>query len=146
MATLVEIQDALADQVYDELCGTANAPIANLQADGLMVPSPSPPAIDIYQDETPREALGFGRGNLIYMLVVRARVTTADNEEGQRLLISMMDAAAETSVLQAITADRTLGGVVRRTEVTNQSAMGTWPATGLDGDLLGCTWTVRVIP
>ena len=146
MATLVEIQEALADQIYDELCGTANMPITNLQTSGLMLHSPTPPAIDIYQDETPRDAIGFGRGNLMYMLAVRARVTTVDNPAGQRLLISMMDATAETSVSQAITADRTLGGVVRRTEVTNQSAMGTWPAIGTDGGLLGCTWTVRVIP
>ena len=147
MATIAAIQDALADQVYDVLCGTANSPIADLQADGRMIPSPTPPAIDVYPADPFVEPMSFGSPENVYMyLTVRARVTTADNEAGQDLLLSMMDPSASTSVAQAIMSDKTLGGVVRKLNVTaGPSAFGVFEDTGGDGNLLGCTWTVWIV-
>ena len=52
MATIAPIMDALAAQIYDELCGTASMPIPELQVDGRMIPRPSSsPSIDIYPAE-----------------------------------------------------------------------------------------------
>ena len=138
--------DALADQLQDELCGTANPVIPYLQVDGRMVPSPTPPAIDIYPADPFQEAMSFGlpQNNWIW-LTVRARVTTADSEGGQDLLLSMMDPEATTSVAQAIMADKTLGGVVHRLSIlAGPSAFGVFEDTGGDGNLLGCTWTVQI--
>lgn len=137
--------DALADQIEDELCGTANPVIPDLQVDGRLIPSPTPPAIDVYPADPFQEALGFGPGNNLIFLTVRARVTTADNEAGQDLLLSMMDPMAATSVTQAILSDKTLGSTVGSTAViAGPSAYGVFEDTGGDGKLLGCTWTVQV--
>jgi hypothetical protein len=146
MATVAAIMDALASQIYDELCGTANMPIPDLQVDGRMVPSPSPPAVDIYPADPFQEPLAMGPGNNVLYLTVRARVTTADSESGQDLLLSMMDPEASTSMAQAILSDKTLGGAVGKVHINEgPSAFGVFQDTGGDGNLLGCTWTVRVI-
>ena len=140
--------DALADQIQDELCGTANPVIPYLQVDGRMVPSPSPPAIDIYPSDPFQTSLGYGKGNRYFHFTVRARVTTADSEGGQDLLLSMMDPRATTSVEQAILSDTTLNSTVGEVTVEGDgaSAFGVFEDTGGDGKLLGCTWTVQVIP
>jgi hypothetical protein len=42
-----EIMDALAEQIGDVLCGTANPVISELQVENRLHPNPTPPAIDI---------------------------------------------------------------------------------------------------
>jgi hypothetical protein len=151
MATVAAIMDALAAQIANEIGGdgTANPVISHLQVDGRMVFNPTPPAIDVYPADPFQDALAFGKGNNELFLTVRARVTTADHEAGQDLLLSMMDPEATTSVAQAILSDRTLGNTVERVNVSaGPTAFGVFPApAGETGEnLLGCTWTVRVIP
>lgn len=139
--------DALAGQIMDVLCGTADPLIEQLQVESEMLFNPSPPSIDIYPDETFTAALAFGPGNREFFFKVRARVSTADSEGGQDLLKSMMDPRDVTSVELAIISDDTLGGVVEQAKVTEQSGFGLFSSIDPDGgNLLGCTWTVRVIP
>jgi hypothetical protein len=148
MATVAAIMDALATQIEDEIGGdgTANPVISRLQVDGRMVFNPTPPAIDVYPADPFQDALAFGKGNNELFLTVRARVTTADHEAGQDLLLSMMDPEATTSVAQAILSDRTLGNTVERVNVSaGPTAFGVFPVPAGE-NLLGCTWTVRVIP
>lgn len=147
-ATVADIMDALATSIDNELCGTASVPIIPyLQVDGRMVPSPTPPAIDIYPSDPFQEPLGYGGTNNVIYLTVRARVGTPDSEGGQDLLLSMMDTDADTSVAGAILANKTLGGSVGQLSIASgPSAFGVFEATGTtDGNLLGCTWTVRVL-
>src|SRR6188472_507073 len=99
--------DALASQIETEL----GPLIENLQVEGLLVPSPTPPSIDIYPGDPFQELLTFGLSDELFF-TVRARVHTADNEAGQKLLLSMMDPSAATSIAQSIHGDRTLGGKV----------------------------------
>jgi hypothetical protein len=151
VATVAAIMDALASQIDNEIGsqGTADPLIADLQVDGRMVFNPTPPAIDIYPADPFQDALAFGKGNNELFLTVRARVTTADHEAGQDLLLSLMDPEALTSVAQAVLADRTLGNTVERVNVSaGPTAYGVFPVLpGQTGEaLLGCTWTVRVIP
>ena len=145
MATIAAIMDALAAQIDDELCGTASMPIPQLQVDGRMIPHPSSsPSVDIYPADPFQTQIGMGDGNNIFYLTVRARVNMADNEAGQDLLLSMMDSTSSTSMTQAILSDKTLGGVARVSVMDGPSAFGVFADTGGDGNLLGCTWTVRV--
>jgi hypothetical protein len=146
MATLGAIMDALASQIDNEIGsrGTADALIDGLQVDGRMVFNPTPPCIDIYPGDPSQEGLAFGRYNEL-SLIVRARVSTADHEAGQDLLLSMMDPDAATSVSEAIYADKTLGGLVGKLVVTGPSGFGIFPLSD-EGSLVGCTWAVRIFP
>ena len=151
MATLAAIMDALATQIDNEIGsrGTADALIENLQVESRLVFNPTPPVVDIYPADPFQDALAFGKGNNELFLTVRARVTTADHEAGQDLLLQMMDPEADTSMAQAILADRDLGGTVERLNISaGPTSFGVFPAApGTTGEnLLGCTWTVRVIP
>ena len=133
--------DALAAQIEDEL----GSLIENLQVDGRLIPSPTPPSIDIYPGDPFQELLTFGLHNELFF-TVRARVHTSDNEAGQELLLSMMDPSAATSVAQAIHSDRTLGSTVSQATITEgPSAFGVFTDAGGEGSLLGCTWRVRVM-
>lgn len=147
MATVAQIMDALASQIQTQLSGTVSPVIENLQVDGRMVISPTPPAIDIYPSDPFQDALTFGKGHNVFFLTVRARVLTADNEGGQDLLLSMMDPEATTSVLKAILSSKTLGGVVSNVSIVDgPSSFGRFLDAGGQGNLLGCTWGTRVIP
>lgn len=147
MATLPEIMDLLAGQIGDVLCGTANPVIPDLQVDGRMIPSPTPPTIDIYPGDPFQQSVGFGVGNKEFFFTVRARVSTAENAGGQDLLLSMMDPRNESSVEQAILADPTLGTAAVVQTVEGPSSFGVFADPGMDsGNLLGCTWRVRVMP
>jgi len=141
--------DALAAQIDNEIGarGTADALIENLQVDGRLIMNPTPPSIDVYPADPFQEGIAFGKGNNDMNFTVRARVSTADHEAGQDLLLQMMDPESDQSVAQAILADRTLGGQVERVNIAEgPSAYGIFPDPGGDGSLLGCTWTVRVFP
>lgn len=142
MASIAAIMDALASQISTRLAG-----IQDLQVDGRFIPNPSPPAIDVYPADPFQQPLAMGKGNNWFNLTVRARVGATDSEGGQDLLLSMMDPEATTSVAQAIMYDRDLGGVVGRVNVSEgPSAFGVFLDAGGQGNLLGCTWTVQVIP
>lgn len=147
MATVAAIMDALASQIESELCGTASPRIPELQVDGQLIPSPTPPAVDVYPGDPFQEQTAMGRGNNVLFFTVRVRVSTAENAGGQALLLSMMDPEANTSMAQAILSNRTLGGVVERVaNVEGPSAYGVFLDSGGDGRLLGCTWRVQVFP
>ena len=134
--------DALASQIATRLVA-----IEDLQVDGRFIPNPTPPAIDVYPADPFQQPLAMGKGNNQFSLTVRARVGTADSEGGQDLLLSMMDPQAAPSVAQAIMFSRTLGGVVGKVNVSaGPSAFGVFGDAGGQGSLLGCTWTVQVIP
>jgi hypothetical protein len=145
--SVMEIMQALADQIQSTLCGTADPLIDRLQVDGKLVWNASPPAVDIYPADPFTEQIGMGPGNKALYLTIRARVNTPDHEGAQELLLSMMDPRSATSVEQAILADKTLGSKVSDATVDEgPSEYGAFVDPGGGGALLGCTWRVRVIP
>lgn len=146
MTALVDVQQALADQISTTLCGTASPLIPSLQVVGVLNIDPTPPSVDIYPSDFFQEGLTFGKANNEYSLTVRVRVSTVEHEQGQKLLLSMMDPSSDTSLSRAITSDRTLGGKVSSSTVTNTSAFGIYTDAGGQGSLLGAIWTVRVFP
>jgi len=138
----IDVHQAMAAQIDTELAPL----ITGLQVSPLLIPNPTPPAIEITPGEPYEELVGMGLGNKILHLIVRALVNTPDNEGAQELLLSMMDSGQPTSVERAILEDVTLGGVVGDVTVEDgPSGFGLWPPPG-GGLLLSCTWNVQVIP
>jgi hypothetical protein len=147
VTALDAIMQALSDQIQASLCGTATPPlIEDLQTTGFMNIDPTPPSIDVYPGDPSQDALTFGTQNNEFSFVVRARVTTADHEAGQKLLLSMMDPGSTTSVARAIKSDKTLGSKVSALSVAGPSGFGIFNDRNGEGSYLGCTWTVRVMP
>lgn len=148
MTALADIMEALSDQIQAQLCGTADPLIENLQVVPYMLVQPTPPSIDIYPASPFQVPMGYGTGNNEIRLTVRARVSTAANEEGQKLLLTMMDPEAATSLTGAIMSDSTLGNIVDDVGVMDDSPTD----YGLFFDVnrieawLGATWTVRILP
>lgn len=142
MADLGTIMDALAVQLATQL----QPQIQNLQVDGRLIPSPTPPSIDVFPGSPFQEQVAYGRGNNEIYLTVRARVATPDSEGAQDLLLSLMDPNSATSLEQAVDADSTLGGVVQYAVPEPPTDFGAFVDVGGNGALLGCTWRVRVMP
>jgi hypothetical protein len=127
------IMDAVAaslDPLTNEIDG--------LQVTGFMNPTPSPPSLDVYPADT--SALPVSMSGWEEMIIVRARVSTPDDVAAQDVLLSMMDVDGPASVLVALKADPTLGGIVGGSVVDERSGYQTYP-----GDYLGCEWRVRTI-
>lgn len=134
--------DALADQLQTEL----DPAVETLQVTPRMTFNPTPPTIDIYPSDPFQEQVAFGLRQVEVFFDVRARVSTAEHEGGQDLLLSMMDPAAASSVAAAISADRTLGGTVQDAQPGPPSNFGAYIDPGPNSAaLLGCTWRTRVI-
>jgi hypothetical protein len=140
--TIAEVMDALAEQIQTGL----DPAVETLQVTPRMTFNPTPPSIDIYPSDPFQERLAFGLGEVEVFFDVRARVSTAEHEGGQDLLLSLMDPAALTSVAAAISADRTLGGAVQDAQAESPSNFGAYVDPGPNSTaLLGCTWRTRVI-
>jgi hypothetical protein len=135
---------ALADQIQEELCGTANPVIEGLQVEDRLHPNPTPPAIDIYPSTPFSEVVAYGARRQ-YWFTVRARVSTADNEGGQDMLLAMMDADEAESVETAIRSVKTYAGA-QLGDVEGPTEFGVFLDVGGNGNLLGCTWRVALIP
>lgn len=132
---------ALATQIKNELCGTANPVIEHLQVGDAPNPEPTYPSIDMFPAEPFTEATGFGKGMKDYFLSVRARVDIADQKAGYLLLLAMMDTDADESVEQAILSNTQLsgGGVIRNVD---GPVFRTYPVA----NIIGAVWTVRITP
>jgi hypothetical protein len=142
------ILDAMASQLQDALCGTADPAIEQLTVTGRFVFNPTPPHIDMYPADPFTEGISFNYERQLNFLV-RARVSTADHEGGQDLLLTMMEPGSDTSVASAILSDGPLTQLVEDVGVDGPSGFGIFPSVGAEvasGSLLGCTWTVAVIP
>jgi len=114
-----------------------------LDVDGLQVTpfyniTPTPPAVDVYPDTAAPPQVAVGGWEDVF--IVRARVSTPDDVAAQQLLLSLMDVDGGTSVMAALRADFTFGGVVGGSAVEERSGFNQYP-----GDFLGCEWRVRTI-
>lgn len=138
---LTEVMQAIADQLTDELGGT----IQRLQVTPLLTFNPTPPSIDIYPADPFQEQIAFGSRNVQVFFEVRARVSPADNEAGQELLLAMMDPRAAESVVAALLSDRTVNSTVANLSVDPPSNYGLFVDPGQQEGLLGCTWRTKVI-
>lgn len=144
MATLAALMDALADQIRDNLDDTIDVAV---QVEGRMIMNPTPPTIDIQPGDPSADGEVAAFGDLYGgdVLTVRARVSTADTDAGQGLLLALMDDEDPLSIVAAVNTDPTLGGLAADTDVRGRSGYTLFPDPGGDGALLGCLWAVLII-
>ncbi len=111
----------------------------------MLNPSPNPVSLDLLTGL--QEPGAFGIGVQDVMVDIRARINTADHVAAQDVLIGLIDPNGDTSVLQAVMGDPTLGGAVQNCKIEDgPTAMGVFPDASGAAAFLGCTWTVRIIP
>lgn len=144
-ATVLEVMSALATLLESELA----AGVPGIQVDPLLVTSPTPPCIDVYPGDPFGEAITFDNGEEVgreQLFTIRARVSAADQEAGQQLLLGLMDRNGG-SVVGAIRSDTTLNGNVDDCVVEGPSGYIAYAdaAGGAVGSLLGCEWRLRVL-
>lgn len=155
MAGLVAITNALADQIRSYYVGAADADgeIA-FQVEPRYIVNPTPPTIDVYPGPTPARDLDTAGMGFVddgiedhggYLLAVRARFGTADDDAGHELLYELCDDTAALSLSAAIVEDATLDGNAASVDIQAFSGITVYP----DGDgrlRLGFDFTVRVLP
>lgn len=143
-ATLAELMDAMADQIRDAMQDVTDV---DVQVEPRMVLNPTPPTIDMYPADPSSDpdlrAMGEFLGGEI--ITVRARVSTADHDAGQDLLLALMDDEDPLSIVQAIQEDDTLGGVASTLDCRDRSGYITFIDSASDAALLGATWSVVVV-
>src|SRR5262245_11818269 len=128
--------DAVAGQLQTEL-----GPVVDgVQIVPRMVVNPTPPTIDIYPaPDGFQEQIAFGYDQHA-VFVVRASVSTADQDAGQDLLLELLDPRGPASVLQALMADPSFGGAVDDSTVTGISGFLPYTFDPNGGSLLGAEW------
>lgn len=139
-----EVMVAVADQLTAQL----GYVVEGLQVDPRMVRNPTPPCIDIYPADPFLERTAFGPGSVEAVFIVRARVTTADQQDGQWLLLQFMDPGSNESIWRALETDATFGGAVDDSAVESVSGFRPDEVAGTGGGaagaLLGAEWRLRV--
>ena len=143
MSTLGDIVDGLTGAL-----GSLTSEIPDLQVYPYLNLNPTPPSIDIYPGDPFQASLGMDKPGMRerrLFFTVRARVSTADQEGGQALLLELLD--PNGGVEDALVTDQTLGGVCSAVAVAEEGITGmrqyvTDTPTGQS--LLGCEWRVEV--
>jgi hypothetical protein len=143
-STLQEVTHALADQIAAELGGLPAA-YGEVQVLPRRWFNPSPPTIDIYTADLASEQSAFGFASRDSYLTIRARVTMADEDAGQDLLLDLSDTEGQASILAAVASDPTLGGTASDASVVEQSGFRIYEDVPGGGGYLGCEWRLQVI-
>jgi len=126
---------SICDEIAEALQAVAFE-IAGLQITPYLNVNPTPPSIDVYPGAPFQTGAGFGPASAQVFWTIRARVSTADSEAGQKLLLRMLDPTDPASVEAAI-ADSvavTPEGVSEFREYLEDAAE--------NGRLLGAEWRV----
>jgi hypothetical protein len=140
VASLNDVMRAVTGQLTAQLASV----LSGVQVCAELVYNPTPPSIDVYPADPFLTAEAVGAWSALF--VIRARVTTADQQGGQELLLDLMDPRSETSLRAALAADATFGGVCDDSTVeAGPSGYIAYRDPGGGGDLLGCTWQLRVM-
>lgn len=140
--TLGAVMGAIADQIDSEL----GQVVEGLQVDPLLVYNPTPPCVDVYPADPFLEQTAFGTESREPTFVVRARVSTADQQSGQALLLDLLDPRGPASMVAVLEGDPTFDGTVGTSHVVDgPSGFIVYQDLGGGGALLGAEWRLRVI-
>ena len=127
--TLAEIMEEIAlalEPLADEIPGLQIVPYLN--------PNPTPPSVDMYPADPFQTGAGYGVQSAQLFFTVRARVSPADTEAGQKLLFRMLDPADPASVEAAL--QDTLPIVPEGVSGFREYLQD----TNSNGRLVGCEW------
>lgn len=120
VGTLAEILDELADTIRNVVSQVNDV---DVQVEPRMVIDPSPPCIDMYPSSPSMEPSLEAFGDLIggELITVRVRVSTADSEAGQDLMLALMDDEDPLSLVSAITDEPSLNGLVAAMDIQGRT-------------------------
>jgi hypothetical protein len=141
MTALRDVVAALAEQIRDAI----GAEAYGIQVEPGYLISPTTPSIDVYPANPFLTQTAMGSWQAVW--IVRARVSTVDQDAGQGLFLDLMDPTGPLSVIAAIRADTTLGGTVDSlafvTEPTGFVRYDEQLRLAMPGgSFLGCEWLV----
>ena len=140
--SLLALTEAVAAQLEQRLVPQVDT----IQVTAQMNFNPTPPAVDLYPADPFQEPDSYGTANRQAVFTVRARVTTADNDFGQALLLDLMDPKSAKSIGAALAADGGFGGACQDSTVEGPSGYIVYQDPGGQGqNLLGCEWRLRTI-
>jgi hypothetical protein len=146
-AGLIEIMDALADQVRGVMeDATLEFPV---QVEGRQIVTPTPPTVDMYPGDSSRfpDSAGFAllddQGG--YQITVRVRAATADGFAQQDLLLKFMDDTSTLCIAAAVQDDPTLGGLASSVTAINPTGFFPDPWSAF-GTMIAFTFTCVVLP
>lgn len=150
MATMRDILDAMAQHLRDNLT-PPDGVVVHIEGRGFAIAET--PAIDMIIPPSVglEEGLaGFGTRTRYgaFPVLIRARVGTADVIAGEDLLLDMMDEDGPMSIVAALDADRSLGGVIDSLTWGRGFPWGGYqdfPLSDGSGMLLGSTMPVVVV-
>jgi hypothetical protein len=141
--SLLELTAAIAGQLEQQL--TIDE-IPELQVTALINYNPTPPAIDVYPADPFQEQIAYGAAMREAVFQIRARVSNADQDQGQTLLLQMLDPGSPLSVTAALTADPGFANNCQDSAVEGPSGVLDFPDPGGQGNFLtGALWRLRVI-
>jgi len=124
----------------------------DVQVEDGMVLSPTPPTIDVYPADPSSDTESGAFGALAvdmadgFWVTVRARISPADPDATQDVLLAFMDPADDLSVVQALYDDPTLGGVVADLALDSTSGFVLVPMIDGSAVHVGVLWRFLVIP
>lgn len=147
MARLVDLLDEMADAVR----AVMDASDLAVQVEPRMIINPTPPTIDMWPANLPRdeELASFGEtaadmaGAKVF--TVRARIGTADADAGQDFLLAVMDEEDELSIAAALHDDQTLNGYAAQVIVDGGRGYTLFPNPEGTAAWLGTEWLVTVL-
>lgn len=137
--------------LLDQLATTVRAVVVlsdfDVQVEPRMVLNPSPPTVDMYPGDPFRDpqTAGFDDLDGAYVLTVRARVHTADDDAGQDLLLAFMDDENALSIQVALEDDQTLNGLATQVVAADNTGYRIYQDVSGAGAWLGCEWRVLLI-
>ena len=140
--SLPGLLQAIAGQLGQQLA-PAFPTIQSIAGQGFAV---TPPSVDVYPEPGLfLEPSAMGVQNREGRLVVRARVVATDWDNGQSVLLTMMDVAGSGSIVQALDYDNTFGGSCDSSIVESQTGFNLYADPGSEQQLLGAEWLLRVL-
>lgn len=143
MATLAALMDEIAAQIRDTIADVTDVQV---QIEGRMVLAPTLPCIDLYPADPSddQELAAFGERIGGEVLAVRVRVSPADIDAGQDLLLAFMDDEDDLAIVNAIT-DPTLNGIAASMHFRGRSGFREFPDLSGEGSMLGCLFDLVVV-
>lgn len=142
---LRDVLEELAQVLRDDIGGALATENIDCVVEPRFVLSPSEsPCIDMYP--APRDSRSAAMGDItgFYVVNVRARVTMADNESAQDVLMDMTDDGHDLCVAASVESDPTLNGWASFVGVDPDGFSGLLDMSQPGRQMIGCTWRVLI--
>lgn len=147
MSGLVDIMDAIADQIDDTLTPLLSSQGVDLQVESGRLIIVNPPAVDVFPGAVAREGetrmFADDHDGGGYLFTVRTRFQTNDYDSNKRLMYEMMDDESPLSLAQAIVDGGSLDGQVASLDCFDPSGEQAYAEFG--NDHIGFQFTVRAL-